>query len=154
MRKVLLFAFWALMCSSTLAAEAEFNGEHYRGKGDVEYLKLLDISARMFEPDPEFQNLSMLYEPSWNGLVEGPTWDAWWIQNSYGTTYCALPFYQEPFVTFLENSHELWFSQMGDGKRVGAAPPFDWVAPDGALCDAARPVWIVYKQGDGRTAIH
>jgi hypothetical protein len=43
---------------------------------------------------------------------------------------------------------------MGDGKRVGATPPFDWVAPDGCLCDAARPGWIVYKQGDGRTAIH
>ena len=28
---------------------------------------------------------------------------------------------------------------MGDGKRVGATPPFDWVAPDGCLCDAARP---------------
>jgi len=34
----------------------------------------------------------MLYTPKWNGFVEGPTWDAWWIQNSYGTTYCALPF--------------------------------------------------------------
>jgi len=43
---------------------------------------------------------------------------------------------------------------MGDGKRVGAKPPFDWVAPDGCLCDAARPGWIVYKQGDGRVAIH
>jgi hypothetical protein len=28
------------------------------------------------------------------------------------------------------------------------------VAPDGCLCDAARPGWIVYKQGDGRTTIH
>jgi hypothetical protein len=28
------------------------------------------------------------------------------------------------------------------------------VAPDGCLCDAARPGWIVYKQGDGRTKIH
>jgi hypothetical protein len=43
---------------------------------------------------------------------------------------------------------------MGDGKRVGASPPHNWVAPDGALCDAARPGWIVYKQGDGRIAIH
>src|ERR1017187_455680 len=43
-----------------------------------------------------------------------------------------------------------------DGRwhRTGAAPPFDWIAPDGCLCDAARPGWIVYKQGDGRTAIH
>jgi hypothetical protein len=96
----------------------------------------------------------MLYMPSWNGLVEGPTWDAWWIQNSYGTTYSILPLLREPFITFLQNAQDLWFDQMGDGKRVGAKPPFDWVAPDGCLCDAARPGWIVYKQGDGRTAIH
>jgi hypothetical protein len=140
---------------SVIAAEPErFRGTYIEGAGDLEYLQLLDTARRMFAPDPEYQNVSMLYMPAWNGLVEGPTWDAWWIQNSYGTTYCALPFYQEPFVTFLQNSHDLWFDQMGDGKRVGAAAPFDWVAPDGALCDAARPGWIVYKQGDGRTAIH
>jgi hypothetical protein len=92
--------------------------------------------------------------PSWNGLVEGPTWDAWWIQNSYGTTFSILPLLREPFITFLQNAQDLWFDQMGDGKRVGAKPPFDWVAPDGCLCDAARPGWIVYKQGDGRTTIH
>jgi hypothetical protein len=134
--------------------EARFEGRHYRGRGDVEYLRLLETARRMFEPDPELQNLSMLYEPSWNGLVEGPTWDAWWIQNSYGTTYSILPLLQEPFITFLQNAQDLWFNQMGDGKRVGAKPPFDWVAPDGCLCDAARPGWIVYKQGDGRVAIH
>ncbi|MCA9436570.1 MAG: hypothetical protein KC978_12365, partial [Candidatus Omnitrophica bacterium] len=105
----------------------------------------------MFSPDPEFQNVSMLYTPEWNGLVEGPTWNAWWVQNSYGPTYCALPFYQEPYLTFLQNSQDLWFDQMGDGKRKEY---HDWVAPDGCLCDAARPGWIVYKQGDGRIDIH
>ena len=93
----------------------------------------------MFEPDPEYLNLSMLYEPKWNGLVEGPTWDAWWIQNSYGTTLAMLPFIQEPFVTFVQNSQDLWFDKMGDGKRKGM---HDWVGPDGCLCDAARPGWI------------
>ncbi|HSA01158.1 MAG TPA: hypothetical protein P5055_10510, partial [Candidatus Paceibacterota bacterium] len=131
-----------------------FAGKHYRGVGDIEHLRFLEISRRMFEPDPELQNLTMLYEPKWNGFVEGPTWDAWWIQNSYGTTYSILPFLQEPLTTFLQNSHDLWFDQMGDGKRVGAAAPFDWIAPDGCLCDAARPGFIIYKQGDGRTAIH
>ena len=131
--------------------QERFEGHHFRGAGDVEYLELLDIARRMFEPDPEFQNMAMLYEPEWNGLVEGPTWNMWWIQNSYGTTYCALPFYQEPFVTFLQNSQDLWFDQMGDGKRVGE---YDWVAPDGCLCDAASPGRIIHKQGDGRTDIH
>jgi hypothetical protein len=135
-------------------AGAIFEGKHYRGRGDVEYLRLLETARRMFEPDPEFQNLAMLYMHTWNGLVEGPTWGAWWIQNSYGTTYGILPLLREPFVTFLQNSQDLWFDQMGDGKRVGAEPPLDWVAPDGCLCDAARPGWIVYKQGDGRIKIH
>jgi hypothetical protein len=133
-----------------------FEGKHYRGRGDVEYLELLETARRMFQPDPEFQNLSMLYTPRWNGLVEGPTWDAWWIQNSYGTSYCALPFLREPFVTFLQNSQDLWFSQMGDGKREGcpSQPRHSWVAPDGQLCDAALPGCAIYKQGDGRTQIH
>ena len=144
-----------VLCSQSPAAqEGQFEGKFFRGTGDVEYLRLLNTARRMFAPDPEFQNLSMLYMPSWNGLVEGPTWDAWWIQNSYGTTYSVLPLLQEPFVTFLQNSQDLWFDQMGDGKRVGAAPPFNWVAPDGCLCDAARPGWIVYRQGDGRTHLH
>ncbi|MCC6819668.1 MAG: hypothetical protein IT579_02975 [Verrucomicrobia subdivision 3 bacterium] len=136
------------------ASSTRFDGPHYRGVGDTEYLQLLETARRMFEPDARLQNLAMLYMPAWNGLVEGPTWDAWWIQNSYGTTYAILPFLREPFLTFLQNSQDLWFDQMGDGKRAGATPPFDWVAPDGCLCDAARPGWIVYKQGDGRTKIH
>ncbi len=133
------------------ATAGPFEGRFFSGEGDIEYLQLLDIARRMFDPDPEFQNLPMLYKPDWNGLVEGPTWGAWWIQNSYGTTYCGLPFYQEPYLTFLQNSHDLWFDQMGDGKRAGA---HDWVAPDGCLCDAASPGWVVYKQGDGRIDIH
>ena len=150
---------WLMMLSGSTAFgagadDSHFEGKHYRGRGDVEYLRLLETARRMFEPDPELQNLAMLYEPKWNGLVEGPTWDAWWIQNCYGTTYAILPLLQEPFVTFLQNAQDLWFDQMGDGKRVGAKPPFDWVAPDGCLCDAARPGWIVYKQGDGRIEIH
>ncbi len=149
-----LFAILPGLTAASAADKASFEGEYFRGSGDMGYLRLLDTARRMFAPDPEFENVSMLYMPSWNGLVEGPTWDAWWIQNSYGTTYSSLPFLQEPFLTFLQNSQDLWFDQMGDGKRVGAAPPFDWVAPDGCLCDAARPGWIVYRQGDGRTQIH
>ncbi len=140
-----------MICSSQPVAAGTFEGRYFRGEGDEGYLQLLDIARRMMEPDPEFQNLSMLYTPAWNGFVEGPTWGAWWIQNSYGTTYCALPALQEPYITFLQNAQDLWFNQMGDGQRAGAN---NWVAPDGCLCDAASPGWIVYKQGDGRTDIH
>ena len=149
----LLAAFLAVAGGSVMAAErsGEFRGAFYAGRGDAGFIELLDTARRMFSPDPVYQNMSMLYRQEWNGLVEGPTWDAWWIQNSYGTTYCALPFYEEPFVTFLQNAQDLWFDQMGDGKRAGAN---DWVAPDGCLCDCARPGWVVYRQGDGRIDMH
>jgi len=133
------------------AAGEPFEGRYFAGEGDVEYLRLLETAARMYHPDPELQNIPMLYAPQWNGFVEGPTWGAWWIQNSYGPSYCALPFLTEPYTTFLQNAQDLWFSQMGDGQRKGV---HDWVAPDGCLCDAAAPNWIVYKQGDGRIDIH
>ena len=61
-----------LLPLGTSAATARFEGEHYRGVGDTEYLQLLETARRMFEPDPRLQNLAMLYMPSWNGLVEGP----------------------------------------------------------------------------------
>jgi hypothetical protein len=141
----------ALGAQQTGGDGAGFEGAYVSGAGDVEYLQLLDTSARVLHPDPEYQDIGMLYNSGWNGFVEGPTWGAWWIQNSYGPSYCALPFLVEPYVTFLRNAQELWFSQMGDGKRAGAR---DWVAPDGCLCDAASPGWIYYKQGDGRLDIH
>ena len=144
---VALPVFWPAVAP----AAGRFEGEYYRGEGDTEYLELLETARRLFEPNPELQHLAMLYTPAWNGLVEGPTWGAWWIQNSYGPTYCALPVLEEPFVTFLQNSQDLWFDQMGDGKRAGY---HGWVAPDGCLCDAAAPNWVVYKQGDGRIEIH
>jgi hypothetical protein len=140
-----------LATSSASAAPGAFAGQFFSGQGDADYLRLLDTCARVFQPDPELQDVSMLYTPTWNGFVEGPTWGAWWIQNSYGPTYCALPFWTEPYTTFLQNSQDLWFTQMGDGKRAGAR---DWVAPDGCLCDAAAPNWIYYRQGDGNVDIH
>lgn len=141
----------ALAAPAAAGVEREFRGRYVRGRGNERFLRLLDTSYRMLWPDAYLQNISMLYTPTWNGFVEGPTWNAWWVQNSYGPTYCGLPFFQEPYVTWIENCHHLWFSQMGDGKRKGY---HDWVAPDGCLCDAASPGWIVYKQGDGRIDIH
>lgn len=134
-----------------------FSGRFYAGEGDAEYLRLLDISRRMYEADPEFQSVPMLYKPSWNGLVEGPTWGAWWVQNSYGSSYCGLPFYEEPLITFLQNAQELWFNKMGDGKTSYVWHEKDklsWVPPDGCLMDCANETWAMHKQGDGRVAIH
>jgi hypothetical protein len=147
-----------LAAVSVLAAApsgGSFDGKFYRGQGDVEYLELLDISRRMFDADPEFQNVAMLYTPAWNGFVEGPTWNAWWIQNSYGPTYCAMPFYGEPYWTFLQNADDLWFRFIGDGKPYTS--PFGghkYTPPDGQLCDAANTQGALHMQGDGRVNIH
>jgi hypothetical protein len=132
-------------------AEDSFVGRYYAGKGDVEYLKLLDYAARSFHPDAEFQSVAMLYEPSWNGFVEGDPWDAWWIQNSYGTTLCSLPFLEEPYLTWLQNAQDMWFRVQGDGKT---ADKNGYVAPDGCLVDAANLKVHYYRQGDGRHDIH
>jgi hypothetical protein len=131
-------------------AAERFDGRFFRGEGDIDYLQLLDIAGRMYAPDPELQNIAMFYMPDWNGLVEGPTWGMWWIQNSYGPTYCELPFAHEPLRTFVQNSHDLWFDKMGDGKtaRLFGVPP------DGALCDCAGPDVFISKQGDGKVDIH
>jgi len=150
-----LFALLAgLVAAASVSADERFEGRHFRGQGDVPYLQLLDISRRMFEPDVEFQNFPMFYMPDWNGLVEGPTWNCWWVQNSYGPTYCELPFLQEPYITFLQNSQDLWFDQMGDGKTSRPHRNFDWIPPDGCLCDCASPSRFVAKQGDGAIDIH
>jgi len=156
---LLLLFFYVFLESAFVTAQEKkndanaekFEGKHFCGSGDLEYIKLLELARRMFETDPEFLNVSMLYNSDWNSMVEGPTWRAWWIQNSYGTTYAALPFYQEPYLTFLQNAQDFWFDMMGDGKRQGY---LKWQAPDGALCDCASPDWIIYKQGDGRTDVH
>ena len=149
----------SLVCVSLavrpVSAAAPFSGRFFAGEGDVEYLQLLDDARRMYDADAEFENLAMLYTPQWNGLVEGPTWGAWWVQNSYGPTYCALPFYEEPFVTFLQNSQDLWFDKMGDGKtRYVWNGKDSWVPPDGCLMDCASDTWAMHRQGDGRVGIH
>lgn len=146
-----LISLFAALILCGMARAQDFQGRHYRGKGDREYLELLERSRSFFAPNPRYLNITMLYEPSWDGFVEGPTWDAWWIQNSYGTTLAALPFLTEPYVTFIQNAQDLWFNKMGNGKRAGM---HGWVGPDGCLCDAANLKTIYYRQGDGRIDIH
>ncbi|MCE1198509.1 MAG: hypothetical protein LWW85_06025, partial [Marinilabiliales bacterium] len=106
---------------------------------------------RMTRPDPVLENLPMLYHPVWNGFVEGPTWDAWWIQNSFGPSYALMPFLDPAGRQFVKNSQELWFAMMGNNERKDAN---GYRAPDGSLCDCARPGWVIYRQGDGRHKIH
>jgi hypothetical protein len=93
----------------------------------------------------------MLYYPAWNGFVEGPTWGAWWIQNSFGPTYTMLPFMDKAYRTFIFNSQALWFDRQGNGERKD---PNGYVGPKGSLCDCANLDFVFYRQGDGRHNIH
>jgi len=132
----------------------EFIGKHYKGYGDIGYIKLLDIARRMLETDEQLPNLSMFYKEDWNAFTLGDYWGAWWIQNTYGASYCVIPFLQEPYSTFLQNSQDFWFDNMGDNKREGlwGGPHvkhlYNLVAPDGCLCDCALPGQVAFKQGD------
>ena len=58
-RLVLSLLISAVASSLSRAAAAGFVGKHYRGTGDVEYLRLLETARRMFEPDAQRQNLAM-----------------------------------------------------------------------------------------------
>ncbi len=154
-----LSVLWGLLViTSCLAAadsaEGRFEGKYYSGAGDVEYMELLDISRRMFDPDPELPNITMFYKPEWNGFVLSPDWGMWWVQNTYGTTYCALPFYQEPYMTWLQNAQDLWYQWMGDGKTEYTFREWKWTPPDGSLVDCAGPNEAIHKQGDARADIH
>jgi len=129
----------------------QYEGAYFSGTGDTEYLSLLDSAYGMMQPNPWGENLSMLYTTDWNGFVEGPTWDAWWIQNSFGPTYTMLPFLNKAYQTFVRNAQALWFDHMGNGVRAGK---LGFVAPVGALCDCASPTLVVYRQGDGKVNLH
>jgi hypothetical protein len=134
--------------------QPRFEGKYYSGQGDVEYVELLDSARRMFDPDPYLPNIAMFYKPQWNGFVLSPNWGMWWVQNTYGTTYCALPFYMEPYTTYLQNAQDLWYKWMGDGKTEYVFRDWKWTPPDGSLVDCAAIDGAIHKQGDGRADIH
>ena len=150
-RNLALSLILLLCLKGPCRTQPSYAGNWFTGEGDTTYLHLLDQAYRMTRPDPVLENLSMLYHPVWNGFVEGPTWDAWWIQNSFGTTYTLLPLMDPAYRRFAEDSQELWFNQIGNGVRKDAN---GYCAPVGSLCDCARPGWVIFKQGDGRHKIH
>lgn len=129
-----------------------YDGLYFSGKGNTSYLALLDSAYMMMQPNAFMENLSMLYTPEWNGFIEGPTWHAWWVQNSFGPTYTMLPFMNKAYQTFIHNSQELWFHFMGDGIRKGSNGGY--VAPVGSLCDCASPGSVNYRQGDFKVDKH
>lgn len=152
LREVIIIALIA--CAASYSVGAEYRGRYCSGKGDVEFLRLIDRSFEFFHPSPNVPNISMLYYSDWDCLIEGAKWDAWWTQNSYGPTLCALPFLSEPWVTFLQHSQDMWFDNQGDGKKHGYGQFSELIGPEGCLCDCARPDGAVYRQGDCNWRMH
>lgn len=153
--------------SMGVRAQDRYDGEYCTGEGDISYLQLIDESFAFFHPNPIVPNLSMIYKPEWDTFVEGAGWGAWWAQNSYGFSYAAAPFLQEPWSSILQRSLDLFWDNQGDGKRNGYGdgsvkgmwdgelfPLAELVAPDGCLGDMAAPGQIAYRQGDGDVSMH
>lgn len=129
-----------------VAATAAFNGEFIEGEGDTRYLGLLDAARRQLsQREYEYESVLSLYDGSLDGMLEGPSWNAWWTQNSYGPTMAALPLMDAVTWHGVQHSMAWWYDSMGNGTKVdgkwhttrtahGEVP-----APDGCLCDAALP---------------
>ena len=137
-----------------------YNGVYCSGTGDADFLRLIDESFAFFHPNPVVPNLTMIYNADWDTFTEGAGWGAWWIQNSYGFSYAVTPFLQEPWISILQRSWDLFWDNQGDGVRKGGwgdGTPnrlSELVAPDGGLGDTAAPGKIIYKQGDGDVDMH
>jgi len=138
-----------------------YTGEFCTGKGDVDFLRLIDESFAFFHPNPTVPNLTMVYKPEWDTFSEGAGWNAWWIQNGYGFSYSATPFLRDPWFSLLQRSWDLFWDNQGDGKRKGlwggdnpSSLISQLIAPDGSLGDTGAPGQIIYKQGDGNVKIH
>jgi len=163
MKKLTVIVLAIVMLSaqdSNPQKEEQYQGKYCTGTGNRDFLRLIDESFAFFHSNPVVPNLTMIYKDEWNTFEEGAGWGAWWIQNSYGFSYSATPFLQEPWFSILQNSWNLFWDNQGDGIRKGlwgdGTPNklSELVAPDGGLGDTAAPGKIIYKQGDGDVNAH
>lgn len=142
-----LLLLWAALALASPGVDTPtFAGRFVRGTGDTRFLRLLDLARRQYASEEyEYQSVGSLYRGDWDGLTEGPRWAAYWTQNSYGPTLGGLPI-MDP-VTWHATQHSMawWFDSIGNSTKVDGAfgttrtAHGDVPAPDGALCDAARP---------------
>ncbi len=136
---VLLVLISSLAPGQSSLKSNRYDGKFCAGAGDVDFLRLIDESFAFFHPNPTVPNLTMVYNPEWDTFTEGAGWGAWWIQNSYGFSYAATPFLQEPWFSMLQRSWDLFWDNQGDGKRKGLwgdGKPnalSELVAPDGRV---------------------
>ncbi len=134
-----------------------FRGVYSGGVGRSDYLKLIEDSLSMLHANPRLPYLKMLYNAEWDTFKEGFIWGSgFWMQNSYGFIYGAIPILSQSHRRTLQNSLDLFWDRIGDGHRIGTdngvpneQTCFNVCAPDGSLGDCVLPEGIVYRQGDG-----
>lgn len=80
----------AASLATAASAANDYVGRYCSGRGNVGYLRLIDQCFEFFHPNPHRQNISMLYIGKEERLCENHSWYAWWVQNSYWPTFCAL----------------------------------------------------------------
>lgn len=138
--------------------ENSFNGRYVCGKGCADKLRLIEKSFAMLRPNGELPFIQMVWNPEKDTFKEGFIWgNGFWMQNSYGFVLGAAPLLDEKWRKTLQNSLDLFWDRMGDGKRIGTdsgVPDPDqtclnFAAPDGSLGDCVLDKGIVYRQGDG-----
>jgi len=129
----LIIVVIGLIAMNAFGAESSFSGKWVDGEGDVEKLALIEDAFETIAPSSRMVNINFLYKRDWDGLYEGMDWYAYWGQNSFGSEYGLMPFLEEPYATWIKNSHGLHLRTMGDGKLKDS---LGIIKPDGALTDA------------------
>ena len=64
-KRIALVVIVMVLVGASTQAE-EYRGRYCEGKGDVQYLQLLDKSFGFFHPNWDTPNISMLYFPDWD----------------------------------------------------------------------------------------
>ena len=128
-----------------LSAAASFEGAFISGEDSgaapgaaplSSLLELLDVARRQYSSsEVEWQSVDMLYRGDWDGLMEGPTWGAWWTQNSFGPTMGALPFMGAVTWAATQHSQAWWFDAIGDGVALRSPRLVDPADNFTALCE-------------------
>jgi len=128
----LIIVVVGLIAMNAFGAESSFDGKWVAGEGDVGKLELIEDAFETISPSARMLSINFLYKRDWDGLYEGMDWYAYWGQNSFGSEYGLMPFLEEPYATWIKNSHDLHLRTMGDGKLKDS---LGIIKPDGALTD-------------------
>ena len=94
---------------------------------------------RLWTPTATHQSVPMLYTGAHDALLEGPTWTAWWTQNSYGPTMTSLPFVAGPVFAWTAHSQSWWFNNMANGSGAQYLGDQGW-AP--GMCARCHPLIV------------